>query len=205
LIVFNDVLKFWFEELEPKQWWVKDQTLDQVITDRFSDLHRRACRGELYTWRSDARGRLAEIIILDQFSRNMFRGSPLSFACDPQALALAQEAVAAGAAGLLTQMERNFLYMPYMHSESPLIHEIALELFRNNGLHGSYKTRSGTRRSLTGSAVIRTATPCSAGHRRRQRSSFSGSPVQGSECRTPGADSCPDEFRRVNLFHGAYQ
>ena len=69
----------------------------------------------------------------------MFRGSPLSFACDAQALALAQEAVSVGADKLLTQIERNFLYMPFMHSEATLIHEVAVELFRNNGIEGSYE------------------------------------------------------------------
>ena len=136
--MYQNILKFWFEELEPKQWWLKDAALDKLITDRFSALHRQAARGELYGWRGQAQGRLAEIIILDQFSRNMFRDTPLSFACDPQALALAQEAVASGADKLLSQIERNFLYMPYMHSESRLIHEVALRLFRNNGIDGSY-------------------------------------------------------------------
>ena len=137
--MYSDVLNFWFDELEPKQWWIKDADLDRLITDRFAALHRQASRGELYLWRGQAQGRLAEIIILDQFSRNMFRGSPLSFACDAQALALAQEAVSIGADKLLTQIERNFLYMPFMHSESPLIHEVAVELFRNNGIEGSYE------------------------------------------------------------------
>lgn len=137
--MYSDVLNFWFDELEPKQWWIKDTDLDRLITDRFAVLHRQASRGELYTWRGQAQGRLAEIIILDQFPRNMFRGSPLSFACDAQALALAQEAVSIGADKLLTQIERNFLYMPFMHSESPLIHEVAVELFRNNGIEGSYE------------------------------------------------------------------
>lgn len=136
--MYQNILEFWFEELKPQQWWIKDATLDQLIADRFSDLHRQAARGELYAWRVQAQGRLAEIIILDQFSRNMFRDSPLSFACDPQALALAQEAVASGADKLLSQIERNFLYMPYMHSESPLIHEVALQLFHDNGIEGSY-------------------------------------------------------------------
>lgn len=136
--MYNLVLKFWFDELKPKQWWVKDPDLDRLITERFAVLHHQACRGELYLWRGQAQGRLAEIIILDQFSRNMFRGSPMSFASDAQALALAQEAISAGAEKLLTQTERNFLYMPFMHSESPVIHQVALELFRNNGVEESY-------------------------------------------------------------------
>lgn len=136
--MYKTVLTFWFDELEPKQWWIKDAAVDRLITDRFALLHRQAIRGELYLWRGPAQGRLAEIIILDQFSRNMYRGSPLSFACDAQALALAQEAISVGADKLLTQVERNFLYMPFMHSESPVIHEVALELFRSNGIEGSY-------------------------------------------------------------------
>ena len=133
------VLKFWFKELEPKQWWVKDKALDRLIIDRFSELHGKATRCELYPWREIAQGRLAEIIILDQFSRNMFRGSQLSFAFDPLALALAQEAVSIGADRPLTQIERNFLYMPYMHSESLVVHDLALQLFKNNGIEGSYE------------------------------------------------------------------
>jgi len=135
----QEILKFWFEELEPKQWWVKDLELDQLIIARFSEIHARAARCELFGWRKSASGRLAEIIVLDQFSRNMFRGSPLSFACDPLALALSQEAISAGADQLLSPVERNFIYMPFMHSESLQIHEDALELFRRNGQQGNFE------------------------------------------------------------------
>lgn len=132
-----EILKFWFEDLEPKQWWVKDIELDQLIVTRFSEVHNRATRCELSGWRKTAQGRLAEIIILDQFSRNMFRGSPLSFAFDPLALALSQEAVSSGADQSLTPTERSFIYMPFMHSESLQIHEEAVELFRSNGQQSS--------------------------------------------------------------------
>ena len=135
--MYQDVLHFWFDELEPKQWWVKDDALDRLIVERFSKLHARASCCELYTWRSDARGRLAEIIVLDQFSRNMFRGSPLAFASDALALVLAQEAISTGADSDLSSIERNFLYMPFMHSESLEIHAVALKLFEANGLQGN--------------------------------------------------------------------
>ena len=135
--MIDDVLQFWFKELEPRQWWVKDEDLDQLIRDRFQPLHLQAARCELFAWRTEAKGRLAEIIVLDQFSRNMFRGQALAFAFDSQALALAQEAVAAGVDAELEQRERNFLYMPYMHSESLVIHDVALELFRKNGIEAS--------------------------------------------------------------------
>ncbi|NIZ02360.1 DUF924 family protein [Thalassospira lucentensis] len=134
----EDVLKFWFKELGQKQWFEKDESLDRHITERFSDFHTAARAGEFYGWRTTAKGRLAEIIVLDQFSRNMFRDSPAAFENDPMSLALAQEAVAAGAdKKLLKSEERAFLYMPYMHSESELIHEIAMELFDQPGLENN--------------------------------------------------------------------
>ncbi len=132
--MYTEVLKFWFEETLPAQWWKKDDDFDRVIIERFSLLHYRAAHCELFDWRRNSRGRLAEIILLDQFSRNMFRNSPLSFAQDALALALAQEAISAGAETELTPVERSFLYMPFMHSESLKIHEVAVELFQRNGI-----------------------------------------------------------------------
>lgn len=137
--MFRSVLKFWFDELEPKQWWLKDEDLDQQIIERFSEVHRQASRCELFPWRTEPQGRLAEIIVLDQFSRNMFRGSAQAFAYDSLALALAQEAVSSGADTHLRQAEKNFLYMPYMHSESLRIHDIAMDLFRKNGAKASFE------------------------------------------------------------------
>lgn len=130
----EDILQFWFRELEPAQWWRKDEVLDREIADRFSDVHAAAARCELSEWRRLDRGRLAEIIVLDQFSRNLFRDSPRAFECDPLALALAQEAVSNGADESLAPAEKSFMYMPFMHSESPAIHEIAVRLFRDAGL-----------------------------------------------------------------------
>jgi uncharacterized protein (DUF924 family) len=128
------IIDFWFKELTPQQWWVKDLKLDNVIKDRFSDIHKRATLGELESWRDTAQGRLAEVIILDQFSRNIYRDTPLSFASDPQALTLAQEAIRLNLDKELSIEMRTFLYLPYMHSESLLIHDIAMELFDIEGL-----------------------------------------------------------------------
>jgi uncharacterized protein (DUF924 family) len=135
--MYREILRFWFEEIEPAQWWKKDDDFDKLIIERFSDIHASATRCELFEWRKEDRGRLAEIIVLDQFSRNMFRGSSLSFAHDSLALALAQEAVSAKADEKLGPTERNFLYMPFMHSESLKNHEIAMDLFRNKGTQSS--------------------------------------------------------------------
>ena len=135
--MYREVLKFWFEETDPSQWWTKDDNFDQLLTERFSEVHARAIRCELFEWRVNAKGRLAEIIVLDQFSRNMYRDSPLAFANDPLALALSQEAISAGVENELTPMERSFLYMPFMHSESLKMHEVAMELFNRNGINSS--------------------------------------------------------------------
>ncbi len=128
----TSVLEFWFAEIAPAQWWKVDTAFDRLIADRFSGLHAQALRGELFEWRAHPSGRLAEVIVLDQFSRNMHRGTPLAFAADPLALVLAQEAVAVQADGALAPEERAFLYMPYMHSESRLIHREAERLFREH-------------------------------------------------------------------------
>ncbi len=94
-------------------------------------------RCELSAWRDTPHGRLAEIIVLDQFSRNIHRDTPLAFAADPLALALAQEAVRVDAQRDLPLQQKSFLYMPFMHSESPLIHEQAVVLFGEPGLENS--------------------------------------------------------------------
>ncbi|GGI77679.1 DUF924 family protein [Shewanella gelidii] len=125
----TDVLEFWFYEIEPKQWWVKDEAFDDKIRKRFEPLLMAAKQGDLYTWRATAQGRLAEIIVLDQFSRNIYRDHPKSFASDGMALVLAQEAVAIQADFELSPPQVPFLYMPYMHSESKLIHQVAIQLF----------------------------------------------------------------------------
>ena len=130
----DEILQFWFSEIDPAQWWVKDDAFDALIAARFGDVHREAASCECSDWRASPTGRLAEIIVLDQFSRNMFRDRPESFAQDPLALALAQEAVRSGADRGLTPAQRNFLYMPYMHSESLRIHEAATALYARNGV-----------------------------------------------------------------------
>ncbi|MCC5858304.1 MAG: DUF924 domain-containing protein [Ectothiorhodospiraceae bacterium] len=130
----EDVLEFWFQELTPEQWFAKDAGLDREIGRRFGDVHRQAAAGECWTWRDSARGRLAEIIVLDQFSRNIHRDRPEAFVWDGMALVLAQEAIRAGADRELPPQRRAFLYMPYMHSESLRIHRRAMQLFAQPGL-----------------------------------------------------------------------
>jgi len=131
------ILKFWFEEIDHSLWWTKNDEVDQQIRERFAEIHQKAIRCELFDWRKDAAGRLAEIIVLDQFSRNLFRDSPLSFANDSLALGLSQEAISVGADQSLSPIQRSFLYMPFMHSESLIIHEIAMDLYKKNGIQSN--------------------------------------------------------------------
>lgn len=123
------VLDFWFEKLAPEDWWKKDAQLDAQIAQRFGAVLNAAKACELQAWRGTAMGALAEIIVLDQFSRNVWRDHPGAFAQDPLALALAQEAVRRQLDAELVPTRRHFLYMPYMHSESVAIHSEAVRLF----------------------------------------------------------------------------
>lgn len=135
----ENIIDFWFKELNQQQWFAKSDKLDEVIKQRFSSTLSAAAAGECWQWRETAHGRLAEIIVLDQFSRNIYRDTPCAFSQDAMALVLAQEAVKAGADNSLEAAEKAFLYMPYMHSESKLIHEQAMRLFDQPGLENNYK------------------------------------------------------------------
>jgi uncharacterized protein (DUF924 family) len=135
----NIVFNFWFTELSAKQHFAKDVALDALIKERFGSLLESAARCELSTWRDSPQGRLAEIIVLDQFSRNVFRDTPRAFAQDPLALALAQELVSSGGDRALPFAQRSFAYMPYMHSESRVVHQEALRLFAQPGLEDNLR------------------------------------------------------------------
>lgn len=134
----HEVLQFWFEEAAPEQHFGRDGAFDAAIRTRFADTHRAAVHGELAVWRASPDGRLAEIIVLDQFSRNLYRDDARAFAADGMALVLAQEAIRAGADKDMPAVRRAFLYMPFMHSESRVIHLDAERLFRQAGLENNY-------------------------------------------------------------------
>ena len=129
-MMYKAILDFCFKEVGSQQFFEKDVDFDKLLIERYSELLEQAAASELYEWRCSIEGRLAEIIILDQFSRNIYRDTPAAFAQDSMALALAQEAVTAGALEILETVEaRKFVLMPYMHSESKLIHQRAVTLF----------------------------------------------------------------------------
>lgn len=135
---YQEVIEFWFTELTPKQWFAKSDELDQHCAYHFKTTLDAAAKSELWPWRETPLGRLAEIIVLDQFSRNIYRDTPQAFSQDPLALALAQEALHHGYDKQLNDDERGFLLMPYMHSESKEVHEEALKLFAEPGLESKY-------------------------------------------------------------------
>ena len=135
----TDIIHFWFTELTPKQHYAKDAALDEAIRSRFGATLEAAARCELFAWRATPEGRLAEVLVLDQFSRNVYRDTPSAFAQDALALALAQELVNSGQDRSLPLAQRSFAYMPYMHSESALVHAQAIALFYQPGLEDTLR------------------------------------------------------------------
>ncbi len=127
---YQGVISYWFVELGSKGWYKKSQHTDSTMRERFTDLLKAVTQGECAHWRETPLGSLAEIIVLDQFSRNIFRDTPQAFSQDPQALTLAQLGISKGFDKQLPEQQRVFVYMPFMHSESKLIHQQALPLFR---------------------------------------------------------------------------
>ncbi|MGX2950716.1 DUF924 family protein [Ursidibacter sp. B-7004-1] len=123
------VLDFWFDEQTQPFWFAKSDEFDKTLTDKFADTLIQASLGELEEWRNTIQGRLAEIIVLDQFSRNIYRDTPKAFAQDGMALVLAQVAIGLPQFADLSEIQRHFLLMPYMHSESAVIHKQAVKLF----------------------------------------------------------------------------
>jgi uncharacterized protein (DUF924 family) len=134
---YRQVLDFWFgapgTEIHGRQrqeWFVKDEAFDAQIRERFLGLHGRAQAGELKAWEADPDGLLALIVVLDQFSRNMFRGTPRSFASDAAALACARKMVERGWDMDLAPVQRSFVYLPYEHTENLVTQDEALRLFK---------------------------------------------------------------------------
>lgn len=127
----DDVLAFWFTD--PARWWKKDPAFDAEVRDRFLELHAAVQSDEREDWLETPRGSLAYVIVLDQFSRNMFRGSARMFEADARALAAARRAVDGGFDRELSAKEREFLYMPFMHSEAIADQDRCVGLFASTG------------------------------------------------------------------------
>lgn len=127
-----EILRFWFEEIRPLQWFAKDPALDALLRDRFLGRTRQAIDGELAEWSSDAAGALALVLLLDQFPRQIWRDTAMAFAGDPQALALSLRALERGWLEAEPQQpRRQFWLMPLMHCEDLAVQETALPLFEH--------------------------------------------------------------------------
>ncbi len=125
----NAVLTFWFDETKPHQWYRRDLDFDQIIRQRFTALHENARAGRLDAWRAGETQSLALIILLDQFSRNIFRDTPEAFAQDGLALDAAKDAIARGFNLRFPEKQQAFFYMPFMHSESLAEQDRCVALF----------------------------------------------------------------------------
>lgn len=127
------VLDFWFGECTPGQHFAVDPALDAVIATRFGELRARVVGEGAAGWRDDPESLLAVIVLIDQFGRNIHRGSGAAFAADGLALALAREGVAKGFDAALPAERRKFLYMPFMHAEDPAVQAECVRLFEAAG------------------------------------------------------------------------
>lgn len=125
----HEIVKFWFEELTPEDWYRKDPSIDAQIRTRFGGIYDTLKSDVPESWLSTPRGSLAAILVLDQFPRNMFRDDTRAFATDARALALAKRAIAKGVNMRLTPDQRAFIYMPFQHSEDRADQARSIELF----------------------------------------------------------------------------
>lgn len=139
----EEVLEFWFEDLSPDDWFGGGDAVDDRIRQRFRRLHEALRERVPDSWRASARGMLAAVIALDQFSRNVYRGDARAFAADGAALVLAREALERGFDLDLPNDQRKFLYLPFEHSEDPAEQERSVELFASleDELNLSYAIR----------------------------------------------------------------
>ncbi len=128
----QDILAFW-REAGSERWYTKDAAFDAQVRRQFLGLWQRAAAGELSSWEASDNGALALVIILDQFSRNMFRDDAKAFSTDRQALEVAARVIARGVDARIEPILLEFLYMPFMHSEQMGDQQRCVELFRKTG------------------------------------------------------------------------
>jgi uncharacterized protein (DUF924 family) len=130
----EEVNRFWFDELSPVDWFSADPKVDAAIRERFGALHALLKAQPPVPESLDAGALVAAVVVFDQFSRNLFRQSPEAYATDAAALKLACHAVDAGVDRTLETRQRQFLYMPFMHSEDPATQARSVELFTDLGI-----------------------------------------------------------------------
>jgi len=132
----GDVLHFWFRELSESQWWEQDEAIDALVRERFLALHARLSAHHASERFTTSRQLLAAVIVLDQFSRHLFRRTARAYASDPLARRIARCAVDAKLDSSLTALERQFLYLPFQHSEDAADQRLSVQLFESIGNEG---------------------------------------------------------------------
>ena len=139
----QDVVTYWCETLAPKDWWQPTPELDASVRDRFASTHLALSQAVTPEWRESPQARLAAIIVLDQFPRNMYRSSPMAFATDWIARREARLALEAGADMLTDHGRRHFFYMPFEHSEDLADQDLSVRLFEAHGdeMYADYAVR----------------------------------------------------------------
>lgn len=142
------ILHFWFSELSPNQWFNGGEKVDHLIRERFEAIIEPTLDGDFDPWLSSASGYLALIVILDQFPRNIYRGTPRAFAYDHRALELSLGGIARGLDETLKPMERAFFYLPLEHSEDLLIQERSVERYATLVCQTPPAERDGVRLTL---------------------------------------------------------
>ena len=125
----KDIIQFWFNEINSDQWFKKDSTFDDYLRLRFGGAVRRALNGDLDLWSKTDEGCLALILLLDQFTRNIYRGNPKAYSGDEMALALSFHSVKHGFIKHPNEVYRRFMLMPMMHSEDFCVQKSSLVLF----------------------------------------------------------------------------
>ena len=162
----EEVLSYWFPEdidsadpetlrRQGQRWMGGVPEVDREITERFGDVLERALRGELDHWAETPRGRLALIIVLDQFSRHVYRGSPLSYAQDEKALQLALEGIDLGMDRELGAMERMFFWLPLAHSEYLALHERSVDHAEEDAANAPPHLRAGAEFGVSQAKAVR--------------------------------------------------
>lgn len=133
MTIQSDILEFWFEQTPKESWFKKDDAFDDALRERFSDVLARASQGAFEEWRDTPAGRLALILVLDQFSRNLRRGEGAAFANDSRARDIARQAITAGDHVGAEVDVPTFLFLPFEHSEALADQLWSLSLFAGLG------------------------------------------------------------------------
>ncbi len=139
ILTKEDIITFWFEEISPEQWFKKDKEFDAMLLERAGTTVIKALNGQLDRWSKTSTGSVSLVILLDQFTRNIFRDTPKAFSGDEMALVLSQKSINSKWFSELSMTYKQFLLMPMMHSEDISIQEKSLPLFKQHANNRTYE------------------------------------------------------------------